>query len=306
MGVKVIRKTAIIASRDEPSISPGNYAVSNLETRPWIFTPVTVSRPKTRRAKPEQVIVNSIFKECAELTQDTTWKTIFNSASYGKLPKGFTFKDGFLTHKIRNKLSRVEISSNAAQAFEECTSFFKTKAGIMSEEDQKKAREEFEDFLLESGSLYPTRWTEVRKKVRDVLISTFVGNVAKEVGLRPAEKADMKNKINLGLILGCFGNDQIVLENGYIKEIAGLEFDHTSRNFKIDHTKAPKQLKKSRRVEKEKLPKKSFYALWVKFLDTLEKRVTKTGHFAAPLTPSSNDCIGDEEDFTELSPVDEI
>ncbi|MHB1571915.1 MAG: hypothetical protein ACYC0H_22290 [Solirubrobacteraceae bacterium] len=305
MPPKIIRRKVedLISSNDLSSsgVSPGSYAISSLELKPWAATSVTVSRPKTRRAKPNLTIVNPIFKECADLVEDPTWKTIFNESALGKLPRAFTFKDGYITHKIRNKISRINFSTNPEVAIKECIHFFKEKAGIMSQEDQRKAREEFEDYLLKSGALCPNRWSEIRKKkVRDVLISTFIARLTREIGLSITEKADLRNKIYLGFILGCFGNEQVELKDGYIRNITGLEFDPDTRTFYIDYSLAPKQIKKSRRVEKPGRPKNSFYILWIKFLETLEKRVGKNNSMrlieASTEDPNSNDLTSPNED----------
>lgn len=308
MVLKIVHKSK--GTFDDNSIttnSPGSYAVSSLEMRPWASTNVTVSRPKTRRAKPDPVVVNSIFKECADLTSDPTWKTIFQEASFGKMPRGFSFKDGYITHKIRNKISRIEVPSSSQVAFSECIRFFKDKAGIMSQEDQKRAKDEFEEYLLNNGSLHPMRWSEIRKKkVKDVLISTFIARFGKEIGLTQQEKADLRNKIYLGFILGCFGNDQVELENGYIRNIAGLDFEPETRIFQIDYSKAPKQLRKSRRTEKVTKPKNSFYTLWIRFLESLEKRAIKNTqtpvNIVVPPSPQIDE-ITSREDIT--SPFDD-
>ena len=249
------------------------------DVKSWETTTVSISKPKTRRAKVEPVVINHIFKECADLIEDQTWKNIFNEASYGKFPRGFMYKDGFLIHRIKNKTCRIEINSQADVVLSECMAFFKLKGGIMSQNDQKKAREDFERHLIESGALYPTKWSEIKKKkIRDVLISTFVVRIAKEIDLNDEERKDLRNKIYLGMILGCFGNEQIELDKGYIASIAGLNFDETTRKFKIDYSRAPKQNKKSRVTEKASYPKSSFYSMWVKFLESLEKRAAKSGH----------------------------
>lgn len=274
-----------------------NHTLSGFDSRSWTTTNVTATRPKTRRAKPEPVVINDIFKECSQLVTDQTWKNIFNEASYGKLPRGFTFKDGHVTHKIRNKTSRIELNADPQRALQESLEFFKEKAGIMSQDDQKKAREEFEEFLLVSGSLYPTKWSEIRKKkVKEVLVSSYICKVAKELTLDQKEKEDLRNKIYLGFILGCFGNDNIELEEGYIKNIAGLNYDSSKKTFIINYKEAPKQSKKSRRPEKTTKPKTSFYTLWIKFLETLEKRVSKSGI-------SSESTMSSREDEREASSV---
>jgi hypothetical protein len=276
--------------------SPTNSTSFSTESKSWITTSVTASKPKTRRAKAEPIVVNAVFKACEDLTVDPTWKTIFSEAAYGKLPRGFTYKNGYLTHKIRNKISRLELSSTDPQVvMEECMRFMKEKAGIMSQEDQRKAKEEFEEHLIQAGNLRPNQWSEIKKKkkIRNVLLSTFITQLSKEMALTQTEKEDLRNKIFLGLILGCFGNEQIEVKDGYITNIAGLVFDPATRHFSIDYSKAPKQLKKSRRSDKDKavVPKTSFYLLWIKFLESLEHHVVKGGHQPTPQDPDSSDAL---------------
>jgi len=295
MGIKIVHKDKVLpAGASSVTKSPGNSDASPFEALPWDSTSVTTTRPKTRRAKPDPVIVHPIFKDCADRVTDPTWKNIFNEASFGKLPKGFTYKDGYITHKIRNKIARIQISDDPDRAVNECISFFKEKAGIMSLEDHKKAKEDFEEYLLKSGSLLPTKWSEIRKKkVKDVLISTFITRLSKELGLTQQEKNDLRNKIYLGFILGCFGNEQVKLDNGYIRNIAGLDFDQETRSFRIDYSQAPKQIKKSRRTEKVSKQKNSFYTLWIKFLESLKKRVAKCNSL-----PTSPEEVGRQHEVT--------
>ena len=292
MVVKIVVKKKV----DVTDVTENN-SLASIDTRSWTSTNVTETRPKTRRAKAEQIVVNDIFRECSELTTDQTWRNIFNEASYGKLPRGFSFKDGHITHKIRNKTSRIELNSDPKRAIDEAREFFKEKAGIMSQDDLKKAKEEFEEFLLNSDSLYPSKWSEIRKKkVKDVLISSYICKVAKELNIDQKAKEDLRNKIYLGFILGCFGNDNIQLEEGYIKNITGIDYDNIKKVFNINYNKAPKQSKKSRRTEKAVKTKTSFYTLWIKFLETLEKRVSKSG-----ISPEST--MSSREDEPEASSI---
>ena len=92
--------------------------------RPWLATPVTSSQNKVRKGKAPPQVVNKIFFDCVELTDDPMWKNLFNQAAYGKLPRGFLYKESFLSHKKGNKTKRIEVPQAPAEAISACIEFF--------------------------------------------------------------------------------------------------------------------------------------------------------------------------------------
>lgn len=246
--------------------------------------PTKKTESQVRVRKKTDIIVNPIFKECADLTTDPMWRSTFIEAAYGKFPRGFSYKDGYLYYKIRNKTTQIEISDEPELAIEDCREFFMKKAGIMSEDDQRKVKEDIDNYLREKGSLYPKTWQEIkRKKTREILISTFISKTVNKYNLTPYEKADLSDAISFGILIGAFGKHQIILEKGYIDHIEGLIFDPETRRFDVDPSFVPKNRKYP---EPKAQCKKSFLQLWDKLLSNLETRVIRGSHIR---THSSRD-----------------
>lgn len=240
----------------------------------WLNTKVTTSKPKTRRGKVEKIIINPTFKDYANLTDDVTWKTILDDAAYNNFPRGFSYRNNYLTHKIRNKVSKIELSDNAEVATSECIKFFKEKGGIMSQDDQDKSRQDLEDYIDRRGNQLPSKWSEIRKgRIKEVLISAFISRLSKEMQLSSSEKDSLRNVISIGFILGCFTKNHIILTNGSIEGITGLKFDNEKRKFYIDYHLAPINLKVSKNGKAPPIPKQSFYAVWLKFISSLGRKI---------------------------------
>ena len=129
------------------SQSVGQYSVSISSFLPW-KTEIPVSKTK----KPKKLlkpIINPIFEQLANLTEDNFWKTIFLDCSRGRFPRGFTFKNNLLKFKKGNKMTCLEITSNLVETFTSCMNFFQSAGGIMSKEEHihlKVTKEEKEIF----------------------------------------------------------------------------------------------------------------------------------------------------------------
>jgi hypothetical protein len=288
-----------------PRMAVGNYAVATIRTRPWLATPITTAGSgKARRSKNQPIILHPIFEQCTRHITDPFWISIFNQAAIGKFPRGFLFKDNSLTYKRGTKISRIDLSTDPVTAATELMTFFGRMAGIMSTADQDRSRQELEDRLTESVSLHTCTWADIKKKkVREMLIGTFVEDLVKQYELVDRERIQLRSMINLGFILGHFSSTNVQFSQGRIHGIAGLDFDATTRKFSINSTCQPRHTKssKSRQSRSVKIVDTetestsspglvSFMALWIKFLESLEKRANSragvgpgSGSGASPL-----------------------
>lgn len=267
----------------------GRYAVSGGNARPWLATPVTTGNTTTtpkasrggRGSKLSQQVLYAMFLTCAAMMEhDEFWKNIFTQAAHGKFPRGFIYRDGNLTYKHRNKIHSMAIGDNPVTALADCMNFFRNTAGLVSEADQERSRREREMELMEALSFDKLTWAEVKKKkkLHDVLISTYITEVADAMGLPVAEKHQLRTIINMGFILGCFSNERVNFVEGRIKGLMGLNYDSETRKFSIDPAVIPKTRSK-RSSSSRKRPyagpnQISFLELWTKFLETLEKRMS--------------------------------
>lgn len=290
------------------SVRAGNYAVTTSKIRPWLSTPVTAAPAKSRRSKTSPIILNPLFEECANLTTDPYWTSIFHQAALGKFPRGFLYKDVYLTYKRGAKITRLEIPTVPVEALSACISFFTKTAGLMSTADQERARQEFEERMADTLSIHSCRWDQIKKKVRDILIGTFVQEVAESLKLSENEENQLSTTIHLGFFLGYFQNKHVNYENGRIRSIGGLNQDPQTKIFSIDPSFVPKVAKSSKsksqcKPDDHPKDKQSFLFLWLKFLEKFEKKAILS--LQAPLqiinTPPT---IADVSDITGTSTSD--
>lgn len=288
-------------SNDNSTVKAGNYAIATAKTRPWLSTPIVTTTAKSRRTKAQVQIVYPLFSECAALTTDPFWISIFNNAAKGTFPRGFTYyqdrKDQreeslsgisdvpsgsqILTYKRGVKTFSTDVPSNPADAIVVCISFFARTAGIMSESDQERTKREYDQRMLEQTSIRTCTWADIKKKkIRDILIGTFVQKIGQVFELTDKESDQLSTMISIGFLLGYFQSKNVVFDQGRIKAIVGLLFDPETRVFFLDSSLSPKITKTSKTSktgkhegeEGEHAPRDSvsFISLWSKFLDNME------------------------------------
>jgi hypothetical protein len=302
-----------------PRLAVGNYAVATIRTRPWLATPITTAGSgsgKARRSKNQPAILNPIFEQCTQHITDPFWISIFNQAAIGKFPRGFLFKDNSLTYKRGTKISRIDLSTDPVTAATELMTFFGRMAGIMSTADQARSRQELEDRLTEGVSLHTCTWADIKKKkVREMLIGSFVEDLVKQYELVDRERIQLRSMINLGFILGHFSSTNVQFSQGRIHGIAGLDFDATTRKFSINSSCQPRHSKSSKSrqsrsvkivdAETESVSSSglvSFMVLWIKFLESLEKRAHgKAGPLDLPPTPMTPHSLTSADITTDIT-----
>lgn len=253
----------------------GNYAIATTKAQPWLATPVTSVQPKARKVKAKPIVVHSIFQECAQMTTDPYWLEIYESAALGKFPRGFLFKDGYLTYKRGTKITKLFVPSNVTEAFPLCTNFFTSTAGLMSIEDQERAKRDYEIHTQECSTVQNYTWNDIKsKRLKQLLLGTFIAELAKMYDLTPKEKNEASTLINLGFFLGYFQSCHVIYESGRIRCITGLQYCLETRAFSIDPTYTPKAPKPKGKHETECKSDGciSFMYIWTKFLENLEKR----------------------------------
>ena len=256
----------------------GNYAVATAKTRPWLSTPIGATTTKSRKSKAQVVISNPLFTECATLTTDPFWISIFTQAAIGKFPRGFSYKENILTYKRGVKISSIEVPTEATLAKDACIMFFGKMAGLLSESDQERTRHEYDQRMLEKVALKSCTWSDIKKKkIRDLLIGTFVQDISRIFELTDKEDDQLSTIVSIGFLLGHFQGKNVAFENGRITAIHGLMYDPNNRIFYLDASLVPKVTKssKSKKTDEEGKEGKnlSFLNLWVKFLDNLEKKM---------------------------------
>ena len=271
----------------------GGYAITTVHSMPWLSTPIkqkNTTKGKGHRQKAPQQILNSIFEECAQLIDDPYWKATFQQAAYGKLPRGFIFKNNNITYKRGNKTQRIEVPENPVEAISVCINFFKNIAGIRSKIDQEREKLEIEESMSKIKPLNSCNWSDIkRKRIRELLINSFIRTMSITMHLSKSETDQLSTLINIGFILGYFTSDSVVFENGSIKSIRGLLYDPDNHKFVFDTSIIERKSNKSKvkiiydehlfqstNSNKYQLINLSFMNLWRKFLEPSDSKDSKS------------------------------
>ena len=270
----------------------GQYSVSISSFLPWKSEKSVVTPKKNKKMlKP---IINPIFEQLANLTEDIFWKTIFLDCSRGKFPRGFTFKNNVLTFKKGNKMTRLELTTNLAESFTSSMNFFQSAGGIMSKEDREKIRRKEEERILEQiESETEKNWKDIKKEnLKEILLNEFINDICEELKFNDMEKRELTTTIKKGIILKCFNNENIIMEDGRIVEIEGLIYDEKKREHDIHEDYIIKRDRKTSDLGIEKTDEiNTFYFMdmWKKYLDNLgNKRNKKISSFSITQNESTS------------------
>jgi len=261
-------------------IKTGSYAVTTVYSMPW--TKKETSTIKTKRKKTEKKVVNEVFEKCSDLTDDEYWISIFKSCARDKFPRGFQYKNGLMTHRRGNKITRVEIPNNPTDAFYASINFFKSAAGLMSQADKKRLQKEQEEKMLDEAISSEIAWKDIKiERVKELLISEYITELTIKNKLSDCEKDELTTTIKIGFMLKYFAAKNIIMEKGRIVDIQGLV--KTENGYEIDSklvTKMGGRKIKGLGIERSMIKiKNSPIMLWEKYLDNLEKKITGKKNF---------------------------
>lgn len=241
--------------------------------RPWMQ-----DREKKNKSKNKAlpIVVHEIFAKCAKITTDPFWIEKFNKAAFNKFNRGFSFRDGYLVYKKANREMKLHLSTTPEEAVIACISFY-AKAGVISPSDQTSQQDILYETLLEKRKKLTSSWATVskRKKIRASLLANYINTLANKHNLTNREIGQLSEILHSGFILGYFPSKNITLEDERIIQIKGLIFDEEKRKFSVEsnivrHTSSRYD---SSTTEKHNNKDVNFFNLWIKYLDTLEKKL---------------------------------
>lgn len=274
--------------KNKMSSRVGTYAISTINYDTWMNDPIVNVTPKGKKGKPAKEIINPIFQECSEYTDDPFWKTKFTSAAIGKFPPKFSYHDGVLFYKRGARTITMEVKNQAESVINECIDFFRANGGIFSPLDEKISIESRQNKALLNEQRPPLEWSKINKKIKECLISYYITNLSKAMSLAPNESAQLLKVIRCGISYKLFGRQNIRLTDTKIYTIDGLLWDNENRQFYIDPTLTPVLSRSSKSsktlssdnsditniTEKDRIPQ--FSTKWIKYIDSLDKKVDRT------------------------------
>lgn len=206
----------------------------------WMLSRTTEPEKKHRRTRATAPIDNKIFGEAANVSLDPEWKELLKNAQDGVFPTRFSYNDNdcALSYKVGQNITRQYVRSiNPVEVATIFQSFLRENGGIYSEIDQRNIQ--LQNLNTEDN---PARnsWTQMKKKFQPIAMGKFI---SVEAGLRKlslSEKNQLTNIVDVGITLGYFSKDNIIVQDFDVVGINGLFYNETIRKYEIDPTLKPK------------------------------------------------------------------
>lgn len=199
------------------------------------------------RKKPKSDNSNAVFVECCKYTKDDYWINKLKSASKGKFPKNIRFCDGCLVYRKKNKMEKIHLSHDPKTRFQQIKEFYHKYGVRLSSSDidsQKKIRDDALSVILQIDS-----WKSVKRpKLKRVLIYEYAKRKTEEMGLYGLFPHNMVDVISIGIDTKSISNDDIVMADGKIHKIDGIEFD--GKIFRISRHKIDSIQNKNQNVQR--------------------------------------------------------
>ena len=254
----------------------------------------TICKPKITRshnkirdsAKTKRNIEFQLFEDIKNLEKDQFWYSFFEDAAVGKFPRNFKFINGILIYKNKNKNTEIIVPETPLEAAAFVKAFVYENAGIISPIDIKEKKSIDDKHNSETAAIEIDSWKQVKNdKQQGILISIFIQEVSEIYNLNLEERTKLFQKIKLGLLSGYLNTTNIVMENGIISFIEGLEFDDINREFNINTSlckivKAPKKYNNSTNIDttttqlsgNDNTESSSLIKLWTKYINDINKK----------------------------------
>lgn len=221
---------------------------SKKKTEPTEPNKVIKNVNKVRNAaKNKRVVEFPIFDEILKRQTDSYWISFFDECAIGKLPRGFKYINNILYYRIKNKTLELLITDSSQESEDLIKKFVYENAGIISptDLDEKRASEEAKVANITYNNV---QWYQIRNEREQYLMLTiFAEKIANYLNLNEEESKALIQTIKLGLLSGFLTNENMVMENGQISEVIGLEYDSDRRKFIINQ-ELRKNINKNKRI----------------------------------------------------------
>ncbi len=204
-----------------------------------------------------------IFLASRDCTQDPFWKQLFEKLAYGEPPKGTFFEKDTLCSTLKKREFVYPFGGKEAeQIYDELYYILTSVFAISKGEVSVSKKQEFERFTS-SLRRCEENWSAIKQKnVRESLILIFISRAMKQFSLSVEQAQDLQYFIHIGLLLKIFQDKDIIIKDGMIQAIDGIEFEE--RNFKITRPFQIAEGKPESKITKPKVinPKD----LWAEYL----------------------------------------
>ena len=227
-----------------------------------------------------QVIIFPLFDECKKYTLDPFWQDTFTSCAINKFPSGIRY-DPKHNHIILKTVKPtkttsdiIALSPNPIETFQIMMRLFRDRLNLRSSRDIHLQKEEMETTKknrteVETGN----DWKKIKPRtIRNQLLHIFVTDLKLKHKLTTLETQNLISVIHIGFQFHQLSSDDVVLENGKITKIKGLDFDKKKRVFHIDRAVSCSNANRSEKTTSTN----RFYQSIDRFVKENQQRINQT------------------------------
>ncbi len=173
-----------------------------------------------------RLITHPIFLACREKTEDLFWKGIFENLAYGKAPRGVYLKGNCLYSVTKKKEFTYNFENQLADKIYTEVFALLTGYGVKTKGELSRKKQAFDQYQQTNSTRKSENlWAKIKKKnVRDDLIQEYVLSCKKEYHLSDEKTKELYFFITTGIVFKIFTGVDVVLAEGYIETIHGVEF----------------------------------------------------------------------------------
>lgn len=207
----------------------------------------------TSKAKKAPTIKYPIFAACRDIEEIPFWRDVFEKCAYGTFRQGLLFKDSVLSFKKGKKKPTVScyVPEDPKDALIVVKIFFRKEMDVISVDEVTKKKIEMNIAIRENKVSTDLKWKDIRAPTtRQQMISSYVHHISKAGELTRGETNNLHTTINVGINCGTIWPDDIVIREGKIVDILGVDRD--ANGFFTTRYPPPVKVFVPRVVEKQK------------------------------------------------------
>lgn len=225
------------------------FSILSSSGKTWFSNDSNIDHKQLKRPKitKKKEIVYQFFEDASNICTDPFWVSILKNAAIGKFQRGFQFKNGILSFKVKGKLTSFVINTNTPEeTLQSILDSMRDICEVLSETDKEKKMEEYNHIVLTQKVEVINSWSQISSSIdKKIAINIFIKEQCELKKLTPLQKKDLEDIILLGLNMNVYNIDTINVVNGRIDSIDGLLFNSNGRFYMKEVTTKKKISTKS-------------------------------------------------------------
>ena len=215
--------------------------------------------PVKRNKRTDKKVIYPFLAEAMEYEEDPFWVTELDKASRGVFPKGFSYENGYLVHRVKNKINKTRLPTDPQELKNKVIAEFRKNRGMKSELDRIANFNNFEKHRNEYD-VGDTPWNKLNPHHREQLVSRYVEKKKKSMKLSKYSVQSLSDLIRTGIFMKWLTEEDVVIENCNIMEIKNVGYDEETKLFYLTSKRNIDKKEASRKVVETE--KKETHKIW--------------------------------------------